>query len=36
MGLADGIIYATARKHSLELLSADHDFKGLENAIVID
>ena len=35
-GLADAIIYMTAKVHGLELLSADHDFKGLENAIVID
>ncbi|MBI2445958.1 PIN domain-containing protein [Candidatus Micrarchaeota archaeon] len=35
-GLADGIMYATARKHGLELLTVDHDFKGLENAIIIE
>lgn len=34
--LSDGIIYATARKHGLEVLTTDHDFKGLDNAIVID
>ena len=35
-GIMDGIIYATARKHGLELLTADQDFKGLESAIVIE
>lgn len=34
--LFDGIVYATAKINGLEVLTADHDFKGLENAVVID
>ena len=35
LAMADAIIYATAQRHGAKLVTADTDFEGLENAIVI-
>jgi len=35
-GLADAIILATARKNDLKIVTGDHHFKPLPDAIVIE
>jgi predicted nucleic acid-binding protein len=35
VALADGIIFATARKHDADLVSADSDFDGLPGLTLI-
>jgi predicted nucleic acid-binding protein len=33
--MADSLVYATARRHGATLVTADVDFEGLANAIVV-
>jgi predicted nucleic acid-binding protein len=33
--MADSLVYATARRHGATLITADADFEGLANAIVV-
>jgi predicted nucleic acid-binding protein len=35
LAMADSIVYATARRHAARLVTADADFDGLPDAIVI-
>jgi predicted nucleic acid-binding protein len=35
LAMADSLVYATARRHGATLISADADFEGLADAIVI-
>jgi predicted nucleic acid-binding protein len=33
--MADSLVYATARRHGAKLITADADFEGLVDAIVL-
>lgn len=35
LAMADAIVYATARRHDARLVTADADFEGLPEAIVV-
>lgn len=35
LAMADSLVYATARRHGARLVTADVDFEGLTNAIVV-
>lgn len=35
LAMADSIVYATARRHGARLVTADTDFEGLPEAIVV-
>jgi predicted nucleic acid-binding protein len=35
LAMADSLVYATARRHGAQLVTADTDFKGLPDAIVV-
>jgi predicted nucleic acid-binding protein len=35
LAMADSLVYATARRHGAKLVTADADFEGLPEAIVI-
>lgn len=35
LAMADSIVYATARRHGAQLVTADSDFEGLPDAIVV-
>lgn len=35
LAMADSIVYATARRHGARLVTADTDFEGLPDAIVL-
>lgn len=35
LAMADAVIYATAKRHGATLVTADADFDGLPNAIVL-
>lgn len=35
MGLADAIIYATAKQENAQIVTADNDFRGCENVLFI-
>ena len=35
LAMADSLIYATARRHEATLVTADADFEGLPDAIVV-
>jgi predicted nucleic acid-binding protein len=35
LGMADAIIYATARRHRATLVTGDADFKGMPGAVVV-
>ena len=36
LGMADAIIYATAKKNGAKIITSDAHFKGLEDAIFIE
>jgi predicted nucleic acid-binding protein len=35
LAMADSLVYATAQRHQARLVTADEDFAGLPNAIVV-
>lgn len=35
LAMADALVYATARRHGARLVTADTDFEGLPDAIVV-
>jgi predicted nucleic acid-binding protein len=35
LAMADSLVYATARRHGAKLITADADFEGLVDAIVL-
>lgn len=35
LAMADSIVYATARRHGAQLVTAESDFEGLPDAIVV-
>lgn len=35
LAMADSLVYATARRHRARLVTADRDFEGLPDAIVV-
>ena len=35
MGLADAIIYATAKQENAQIITADNDFRGQENVLIL-
>ena len=35
LAMADSLVYATARRHGARLVTADADFQGLPDAIVV-
>ncbi len=35
LAMADSLVYATARRHGATLVTADADFQGLPNAVIV-
>ena len=35
LAMADSLVYATARRHGATLVTADADFHGLPNAVIV-
>lgn len=36
LGMADAIVYATARRYQAQLITADNDFRGLPQVTILD